>query len=216
VDYAHRNEDGSVGFIPDSLIREFSTKNGRKVFDFVCISPDIALELIQYSNIAVSLVSKNLIFDYATLFAVENPAVSAIDALKVTDERYADFLKFLQGKNYDYTTESNDKLEELIKVAKQEKYYAGAQTELEALASKLAHDKDKDLKTFSDEISTLLHEELASRYFYQKGRILASLEDDPELAKAIEILQNPALHSSVLQKSYGAANVKAGMSVSSN
>jgi carboxyl-terminal processing protease len=216
VDYSNRNEDGSVGYIPDSLIKEFSTRNGRKVFDGGGISPDIAIDPGQLGNITISLYTKNLIFDYATLFSSRKATASNVDELKISDEEYADFLTFLNGKNYDYTTESDDQLEELIKVAKREKYFTGAQQEFEALKNKLAHDKEKDLHTFSEEIRSFLYEEIASRYFYQKGRILASLDEDPDLAKAIETLQNPSLFTSVLQKTYGEKNSKAGMRAANN
>lgn len=192
VDYTHRNEDGSVGTIPDSLIREFKTRHGRKVFDGGGISPDIALEPQRISNITISLFSKNLISDFATHWAVGHPSVTSVDKLKPTDALYADFVAFLKDKDFDYTTESDDKLEELIKAARLEKYYDEAGTEFEALKKKLAHDKEKDLQTFRSEISQLLYEELASRYYYQKGRISVSLEDDPDLDKAIEVLKDPA------------------------
>lgn len=211
VDYSNRNEDGSVGFVPDSLIREFSTFNGRKVFDGGGITPDIALEPMQYSKIALSLYAKNLIFDYATLYASKRVSVASVEALKPSSAEYTDFLTFIEGKRYDYTTESDDQLDALIKTAKREHYYATAQDEFDALRKKLGHDKEKDLQTFSPEIKGLLFEEVASRYFYQKGRILASLEDDPELSKAIEVLQHPEQYSTVLQPSYGSNNIRAGM-----
>jgi carboxyl-terminal processing protease len=212
VDYSHRNEDGSVGFVPDSLIREYSTLNGRKVFDGGGIAPDIALDPLQYSNIALSLYSKNLIFDYATLYANKHVSAPSVGGLKPSAADYDDFLTFIKDKSYDYTTESDDELDALIKTAKKEQYYSTAQVEFEALRKKLAHDKVKDLQTFSPEIKGLLFEEIASRYFYQKGRILASLDDDPELNKAIEVLQHPEQYSAILQKSYGANNARLGMS----
>ena len=201
VDYTNRNPDGSVGIIPDSLIRQFSTRNGRKVYDGGGIAPDITLEPEQISNIAMSLYAKNLIFDYATLYTVSHPAIpGSIDKLRPSDEEYASFLDFLKDKNYDYTTESDDQLEELIKTAKQEKYYDGARDEFTALKGKLAHDKTKDLQTFKQEISLLLYQEIANRYFYQKGRIQASITDDQELSKAIEVLKNPQQYAALLHK----------------
>lgn len=211
VDYSHRNEDGSVGYIPDSLINEFKTRHGRKVFDGGGISPDIPLEQSLPSNIAISLYSKSLIFDYATLYAFRKPNVSKIEELKVDDAEYSRFVAFLNGKDYDYTTESDEKLKELIEVAKQEKYFNNSEKEFNELKARLAHDKDKDLQTFKSEIQTLLYEEIASRYFYQKGRILASLSLDPELAKAIEVLQNPDAYAMVFQKSFGSDNKRIGM-----
>jgi carboxyl-terminal processing protease len=212
VDYEHRNEDGSVGYIADSLIKEFTTQHGRKVFDGGGITPDIAVEPLQLGNITVSLYTKNLIFDYATtLFANDKAVVSGVKELKISEEEYNNFLEFLKDKSYDYTTQSDDQLNELIKVAKQEKYFTEAKVEFDALKGKLTHDKNKDLQTFSPEIKSLLYEEIASRYFFQKGRIIASLDGDMELNKAVEVLKNPKLFESMLQKSFGAANVKAGM-----
>jgi carboxyl-terminal processing protease len=203
VDYSNRNEDGSVGYIPDSLIREFLTKNGRKVYDGGGIIPDFSVPQEQLSNITISLYSKNLIFDYATNFAAQhNNQFAKVDDLKPTDAGYEQFLNFLSTKSYDYATESDDQLNELIKVAKREKYYQGAENEFEALKHKLAHDKIKDLNTFRNEIEQLLYEEIASRYFYQKGRIQASLYNDPELNKALKVIQDPHLYSSVLQASF--------------
>ncbi len=202
LDYTHRNEDGSVGIIPDSLIREYSTQNGRKVYDGGGISPDVPVEQEQIANIAVSLYSKNLIFDYATLYFLSHPqAVPAWKHLKITDAEYAKFLEYIKDKNYDYTTESDDELEELIKTAKQEKYYDRASSEFDALKVKLAHDKEKDLQTFSNEIKLLLYEEIASRYFYQKGRIQASLYEDMDIKKAVEVLQTPKEYGTLIQKS---------------
>jgi carboxyl-terminal processing protease len=211
VDYSHRNEDGSVGYIPDSLIKEFATSNGRRVFDGGGITPDVKLEPVQFSNITMSLFTKNLIFDYATVFAAKHGSYNALDELKPTEVGYQDFLKFLEGKSFDYTTQSDDKLTELMKVAKQEKYFNLAQPEFDALKTKLSHDKNKDLQTFSSEINSLLFEEIASRYFFQKGRIKASLEDDQELNKAIEVLNNPQQYTRMLQKSFTEANVKKSM-----
>lgn len=212
VDYSHRNEDGSVGFIPDSLIHEFATQNGRKVFDGGGIAPDITLEPTPVSNITRSLYQKNLIFDYATLYASRHETAPDLNGLQLSDADYDKFLDYLGDKHYDYTTSSDDQLEELIKVARQENYYTAAAVEFEALKQKLAHDKEKDLRTFSGEIRSLLYEEIASRFYYQKGRIQASLKDDPELNKAIEVLQHPELYTAVLQPSYGNANARVGMS----
>jgi carboxyl-terminal processing protease len=211
VDYSNRNEDGSVGYIPDSLIREFSTLNGRKVFDGGGIAPDIAMDPSEPGKITVSLYNKYLIFDYATLYVSRHGAVNDMASLKPTAAEYENFLSFLRDKSYDYSTESDVQLEALIKTAKREQYFAGAQGEFDALRKKLAHDKEKDLQTFGPEIKDLLFAEITSRYFFQKGRILASLEDDPELEKAIEVLQNPQQYASVLQKAYGADNVRTGM-----
>lgn len=198
LDYKHRNEDGSVGHIPDSLISEFTTRNGRKVYDGGGIRPDIEVEPEQLSKIAISLYTKNLIFDYATLYAVEHDSIEKPASYEFTSQEYEAFTDFLKTKKYDYETRSDENLKALIKSAKAEKYYSKAEAEFEALEKKLAHDKEKDLQTFSEEIKDLLEEEIVGRYYYQKGKVQAAIDDDPQVLKAIEILRNNQKYQSIL------------------
>jgi carboxyl-terminal processing protease len=198
VDYSNRNEDGSVGLIPDSLIREFTTRSGRKVYDGGGISPDITVDPEQPGNITISLYTKNLIFDYATEYAATHETFGSLGNMSFSDGEYNDFLHFISNKNYDYVTESDTKLTELIGIARSEKYYEGAEEEFKALKKKLAHDKEKDLETFKEEIKALLTEEIAGRYYYQKGKASAMLIQDKNLEKAIEICENDELYRSLL------------------
>ena len=198
VDYANRNEDGSVGYIPDSLIKEFRTKNGRKVYDGGGISPDITIQPEQPGNITISLYTKNLIFDYATVYATRHESFHTINSMNFSDDDYNDFLNFISDKNYDYITESSNQLTKLIGIAKNERYYKAAEEEFEALKKKLAHDKEKDLQTFKEEIKALILEEIAGRYYYQKGKIRAALLNDESLDQAIEICEDSQLYLSLI------------------
>jgi carboxyl-terminal processing protease len=202
LDYSHRNEDGSVGKIPDSLITEFKTKNGRKVYDGGGVLPDIVTDPEIVSNITLSLVLKNHLFDYATQFCLRNEKISSPKEFKISDEEYSKFLEFLKDKDFDYSTRSEDNLKDLIKTAKREKYYSLAENEFNELKVKLAHDKNKDLETFKDEIKKLLAEEIISRYYFQKGRIEAVLTYDKDIMKAIEVLKDTAMYSSILNGTY--------------
>ncbi len=199
VDYTHRNEDGSVGYIPDSLINEYETKNGRKVLDGGGITPDITVETDHPGSITINLFTKNLIFDYVTIYVAENKSINYSDEFEFTDNDYQQFLKFLENKDIDYTTQSDENLKELIDVAKKEKYYKDAIEEFEALEKKLAHDKNKDLQTFKDEIIHLLTEEISCRYEYQEGRVKASLKKDVQFDKAIEVLKNKDEYFAILK-----------------
>jgi carboxyl-terminal processing protease len=200
VDYSNRNEDGSVGLIPDSLIREFTTKNGRKVYDGGGIAPDIRIEPEPPGNITISLYTKNLIFDYATEYAATHETFGSIGKMSFSDTAYNDFLHFISTRNYDYISESDNKLTELIGIARSEKYYEGAEEEFNALKIKLAHDKEKDLQTFKSEIKALIIEEIAGRYYYQKGKARATLIGDKALEKAMEICEDGKLYRSLLVK----------------
>lgn len=198
LDYTNRNEDGSVGYIPDSLISEFKTKNGRIVYDGGGIRPDVDVVIKQPANITYSLYAHNLIFDFATIYAVHYDSIVSPGDFEISDNVYNDFIEFLKDKEYNYNTRSNDKLDELTKISKQEGYYRISKDEIEALREKLSADKGKDLLAFSDEIKDILRDEIVSRYYYQKGRIISGLKNDSQLEKAIEILKEPEIVNSIL------------------
>lgn len=209
LDYSHRNEDGSVGYIPDTLISEFITKNGRKVYDGGGVSPDVKTSQEALSNLAYNLYIKNLIFDYATKFSYENSKIADPFEFTITDTMYADFGRFVKSKKFEYKTKTEEELTKLINTAKKEKYYKVAEADLNALKEHLSHDLDKDLQTFKTEIDDLLKEEICSRYYYQKGRYKATLLKDVELNAAIENLQ-PIHYKKILKGVEGALlNAKA-------
>ncbi|MEF8811464.1 MAG: S41 family peptidase, partial [Bacteroidales bacterium] len=109
-DYSNRNEDGSVGEIPDSLIKEFTTRNGRKVYDGGGIRPDIHIETQEPSKIAISLLTQNLIFDYATHFTVDHDTIPTAGQYEISDATYSDFKEFILNRSWEYTTQSQEKL----------------------------------------------------------------------------------------------------------
>lgn len=198
LDYAHRNEDGSVGHIPDSLITEFTTKNGRKVYDGGGVMPDIKVENEMFSNLSFKLISQFKIFDFATKYRAENSSIPAAKDFNITDKIYSEFVTFVESGKFEYTSETQKKLNELKELAKEEKYIDDAEKEIEALEKSLAPDLDRDLWKFRDEISLLLKGEIISRYYYQKGAAIAALDDDKVIAKAIEILSDEQQYKSIL------------------
>ncbi len=198
LDYSNRNEDGSVGRVPDSLISEFKTKAGRSVYDGGGIEPDIKVESPVLSNIAVSLYTKNLIFDFATEFQFRYDSIEPADKFKITDNMYNEFIEFLADKEYDYTMKCQNVLDNLEKTIKEEKYANRLNGEIDELRKLLAHDKQKDLQTFKDEISSLLVEEITSRYYFQTGRAQSMLNDDPAITEGIRILNNMDEYKNIL------------------
>lgn len=198
LDYTHRNLDGSVGKIPDSLVTPFKTKKGRIVYDGGGISPDIYVENEQLSNLTASLYAKNLIFDFATQYYIKHPAIPEINKFSISDELYNEFVDFLKDKDFDYQTQSEENLKTLTETSKQEKYYELVKNEIETLKTKLAHDKNKDLKIFQDEIKQLIFEEIASRYYFQKGRMQALLVGDPVIKEAVAVLKDKTKYNLIL------------------
>jgi carboxyl-terminal processing protease len=199
LDYSHRNEDGSVGKIPDSLIKEFKTKAGRKVYDGGGVAPDFAVEVKKLSNITQNLISKHIIFDYANIYASKNNQIATSKNFKLTKAEYEEFMKYVQAQNFDYKTRSEKMLEEYKEVAIKEKYFDAVKQDYESLRAKLLSDKNADLLKFEAEIKDILEEEIVARYYYQKGRIEKSLTNDPEVNKAIEVLSNQQLYSNTLK-----------------
>jgi carboxyl-terminal processing protease len=199
LDYTHRNEDGSVGHVPDSLITEFSTKNGRKVFDGGGIVPDIKIEDQEFSNLSMSLIKQFKIFDFATKFRSENESIPAVRDFKITDKIYDDFITFVEGSNLTYTSETQEILSELKESAKNEKYLDLAEEQINQLEKTLAPDLDRDLKKFRDEVSELLKSEIITRYYFQKGSSQSAIEDDESVKKAVDLLANSEEYSKILK-----------------
>lgn len=195
LDYTHRNEDGSVGSVPDSLISEFQTRKGRKVYDGGGIVPDVVLEPEQLSNLSAALLTKFFVFDYATKFASENPSIESPEEFEVNDAVFNEFKEFVTDKEFEYVSESEQVLKELAETAKKEKYYELASEEFEKMMTKLHPDVDKDLDVFSDEVKNLLKNEIVSRYYYQKGAIRATLDEDKVIQKALNELDTSTSYS---------------------
>ncbi len=198
INYAQRNEDGSVGKIPDSLKTEFKTKNGRTVYDGGGVDPDFITETEKLTPIAFSLVEKGLIFDYATNYRMKHDQIAPAKTFRLDDAAYNDFISFISDKEYDYTTKSEEKLKALQEAAEKEAYWDGIKDQFLALKNSMMHDKEQDLIKNKEQIRSLLEEEIASRYYYRNGRLEASLKDDAEVQKAIEVLSNQEAYTKVL------------------
>ena len=189
VDYSTRNEDGSVGVVPDSLIKEFKTKGGRSVFDGGGISPDITVESEKFSNMTFALITQQIVFDYATIFAVENTTIEKPENFVLSNTNYEAFKTYVSSlKDFKYQTESLDLLNKLKAASKREGYYDYTQSAMAELEKQIAPCISRDMDLFKPEISELLSLELVRRYYYQKGAILLNLKADKEVAMAIETL----------------------------
>jgi len=204
LDYTHRNEDGSVGTIPDSLISEYETRNGRLVYDGGGIQPDFELIPEMLSEITLQLYIQNMFFDFATIYRTDNSEISDASTFSVSDSDYDLFEAFVESHDFEFKTASEKAFDGLVKIAKKEKYHALASEEFAGLEEKLSHNNLKDLKTFDKEIRQILGEEIINRYYYQGGRIQAQIQDDPQLEKALEILDGPGLVKEVLTGKQGA------------
>jgi len=202
LDYSHKNADGTAGTIPDSLRSKFKTKNGRIVYDGGGVYPDIPVKPRKYSNVLKSLLNNNHIFDYATLYRIKHNSITDARTFKVDQAEYNLFLEFLKGKSYEYTTQSEKLLEEFQKTAQKEKYFESIENEYKALVDKKQLSKNKDIIKYKDEIAQFLTEEIVSRYYYQRGRIEASLTTDQEVKEAIAVLKDKKRYQAVFEPTF--------------
>lgn len=198
IDYAKKNANGEVIRTPDSLTHVFHTAAGREVRDGGGIRPDIEVKHDKFPNIIFYLINEDLIFDYGTQYCLNHPTVTDIESLHITDEDYHQFKELVKSRNFTYDRQSEKMLKTLKEVAEFEGYMEGAEEEFKALEQKLNHNLDRDLETFAEPIKEQIAEDIAVRYFYQRGAIMQRLKDDKDLEKAIEVLTHPTQYKDIL------------------
>ncbi|WP_455590809.1 S41 family peptidase [Bacteroides sp.] len=198
IDYKHRNEDGSVGRMPDSLTTVFHTAAGREVRDGGGIAPDIEVKQEKIPNILFYLVRDNLIFDYATQYCLKHSTVSAPEDFVLTEADYNDFKALVKKADFKYDQQSEKILKTLKEAAEFEGYMTDASDEFKALEKKLNHNLDRDLDYFAKDIKPMIANEILKRYYYQRGGIIQQLKDDDGLKAAIGILTNPVKYKETL------------------
>lgn len=187
LDYSHR-EDGYVDEVPDSLIQEFRTSGGRKVYDGRGIRPDVEVGQEELSNILNGLMQNHVIFHYATDFVGSTDSISEPEAFDL-GEGYDVFVEFALKNDFNYDTRTERVLEQLREIAEAERYYQGAEDAFAQLEAELTPEKSRDLYKFRDQIEFTLEEEIVSRFHYQEGAIRYGLKHDPVLKRATEIFE---------------------------
>jgi carboxyl-terminal processing protease len=198
INYAEKGPEGEVKKIPDSLKVAFKTRAGRVVYDGGGVEPDVKTEPEMLSLIAIALLDKNLIFNYATQYRAKHPSINKAIEFKLSDAEFEDFVAYISKNDYEYKTESEKTLNELEKISKEEKYYDAIKAQIIELYKKLDVDKKNDIYKQKAELMSLLQEEIAERYYYRKGRIEASFINDKEVQKAIEVLNNTQAYKNYL------------------
>lgn len=200
LDYSHRNADGSVSKVPDSLKTAFRTKRGRVVYDGGGIEPDILLKPYEYSLAAIKLEEppQYIIFHYATTYVLGHPTVTDPGTFDLTDADYNSFVAYAKECSFDYTTKSEELLKQLKESTQDEKYYDDLKDAYAKIKSDIENSKKNDLYKNKEEIEHLIEAEIMSRYYYEKGRIQTDLRYDDEITKAIQVLNDKQEYDSVL------------------
>lgn len=186
IDYSNRNEDGSVGHIPDSLTKEFRTASGRIVRDGGGITPDIEIEVPAYSRLVYSLVLSGVIDQYAIDYARRHKSIPAVDEFHFSDEDFEDFIAFAKPQDFDYRSSAKTYYDKMKKELEEDGLADAMTDELKALEKALEMDKERFIRLKKDEIVPFLEEEIATRFWFQEAGVKVRLRYDDQLRTALE------------------------------
>ena len=200
IDYSNRTDDGTPIHVADSLTHEFKTKIGRTVRDGGGIRPDVEVKDSMKVSIAYYLMNQNIIFDFASQYALTHASIAEPEKFRITDAEYDQFKQFTKDKKFTYTLQSDKLLKNLMATAKIEGYDEVAAADFKALQAKLTPNIDKDLDTFRKDITNLINAEIVKRYYYQKGVVRYALPQDKTLLKAEELFKDMSTYNKILGK----------------
>lgn len=184
--------------IADSLLKIFKTKNGRDVIDGRGIEPDIEITETEFSRLTATIYANNLLFNYATKYHSTHASIAPAGTFALTEEEYAAFKAYVLKEEFTYSTASEEMLKKMKETAEKEGFYTDSKAEYDALMEKVVPSKERDLEKFKEEISTLLENEIISRYYYQKGRAVDSFRKDQYIEKSLEILKDTGKYNTIL------------------
>ncbi|MEA5127306.1 MAG: S41 family peptidase [Proteiniphilum sp.] len=199
LDYSHRNPDGSVARVPDSLTNVFKTRNGREVRDGGGITPDITIPQPTGGTIAFYLMTDNVIFDYVTEWVQQHKEIAPPHQFRLPESDYETFKEFVKKRDFEYDQLSERSLQQLKSMMEFEGYMDVAKEEFTALEAKLHANLDRDLELFKEDITNMIESEIVQRFYYKKGVLQHQLSDDKVYSKAVEILLNQEMYQSILQ-----------------
>ncbi|MDR1454363.1 MAG: PDZ domain-containing protein [Tannerella sp.] len=203
IDYTHRQADGSVAAIPDSLTSIFHTSNGRPVRDGGGIRPDFEVEELLTPTMLYYLASDNALFDYVTQWTQKHKTIPPVEEFVYSDKDYETFKACLKEKGFSYDRQSEKMLKSLKSVAEIEGYTKDDPALFADLEAKLTPDLEKDLVRYEKSVRKLIAMEIVKRYYYRKGEVLESLKEDKALEKAMSVLNDPPLYRKTLNMDSG-------------
>ncbi|MCM1517424.1 MAG: S41 family peptidase [Pseudoflavonifractor sp.] len=199
IDYSHRNPDGTVARIPDSLTNVYRTAHGREVRDGGGITPDVKITYPQANRLTYNIFRDNWAFDYATRYAAAHPTIAPAEEFTITDEMFADFKKTIDPEKFQYDRVCETSLGSLKEIVKGEGYMNDSvAAQFAILEGMLKHDLNHDLDLNRKAIEEILGPEIIKRYYYQRGEIIENLKHDETLDRAAEILNDRQKYASLL------------------
>lgn len=193
IDYTHRNEDGSVGSVPDSLKKEFKTMAGRSVYDGGGITPDITVETEYYSRPMVALIYSNILSDFAIEYYKKHEKIAPAGEFSLTDEEFEEFVKFAADKEFDQRSESQIEMERVIEAAKREGLYEQNKEILDTLKGGVTHTKEEFIRHNKANIKEALEREICIKYYFQRGGAENNIRYNEQMEKAVELWDDSIL-----------------------
>ncbi len=200
LEYYDKDRSAKPKEIPDSLLKTFQTKNGRNVIDGRGIEPDVEVESPDLSRLTAVLLTSNCIFNFATDYVMSHASIDKAENFKLTDAEYLEFQQYALSQDFNYTTASEESLKKMKETAEKEGYFDEIKSDYDEMISKVTPSKERDLQKFKSEISELVENEIISRYYFQKGRTIASLKNDLVVQRALSILSNSKEYNTILKK----------------
>ncbi len=183
IDYSHRNEDGSVGYIPDSLTHSFTTAHGRTVRDGGGITPDFEVRAHRYSRLTYSLVLGGIVDQYAMHYVRAHASIPPLEDFHFTE--FDDFIAFAADKEFDYRSSARALFDSMKSTLAEDGLADALAPQLDALQKSLEMDKETFLRLKKDEIIPFIEEEIAVRYYFQEAGIQVRLRYDTQLRTAL-------------------------------
>ena len=185
IDYANRNDDGSVGHIPDSLTKEFRTAKGRIVRDGGGITPDIDIPSPSYSRLVYSLVFGGVLDQYVIDWSRRHESIPCVEEFHFSDADFEDFIAFAKTQDFDYRSSAKTLFDQMKKELEKDGLAGAMESELKIMEKALEMDKEKFIRLKKDEIIPFIEEELAIRYWFQEAGVQVRLRYDEQLKKAL-------------------------------
>ncbi len=184
LDYTHKDQNGAAEKFADSVMKAFSTKGGRTVYNGNGIYPDLLVPSSSYSEVTQKLAANNLFFNYANQYKAAHKEIGDVKAFRLSDLDYQAFLASLKGKDYNYTANTEKLLARLELEAEKENRLANVKADLETLREKLLLSKSKELDNHKQEVKQVLETQIVGRYYFDKGKIEQAFQYDQEIKRA--------------------------------
>ncbi|PIQ48777.1 MAG: peptidase S41 [Cytophagales bacterium CG12_big_fil_rev_8_21_14_0_65_40_12] len=199
LDYGNRNEDGSVGKVPDSLKTLFKTRGGRPVYDGGGVDPDLLVDAKKLAPVTIGMLRESLLLKFGNQYETQIDSIADIKDFQITDKIFNDFKAWALTQDFDYASPLEKEVERLKEVAQSNDALGKIQSQISQIEKALGHDKAADIEANKLQLKQLLKEEFVSRFYLEEGRLEASFENDQDLKQAIQVLNDSAKYAKIIK-----------------